>query len=84
MFFRFLIGLANPLDRANTESMVLMGLNLLTVALEAGADHIRNYTLLMALVKNELCRSLIQVFSLRFCRQVHILSKRFFDFHYLS
>ncbi|ETN68201.1 hypothetical protein NECAME_15949, partial [Necator americanus] len=31
---RFLIALSNPLDRQNTESMVVLGLNLLTVALE--------------------------------------------------
>ncbi|KHN78013.1 Golgi-specific brefeldin A-resistance guanine nucleotide exchange factor 1 [Toxocara canis] len=58
---RFLIALTNPLDRANTESMILMGLNLLTVALEAGADHLQNYSLLMPLVKNELCRALLQL-----------------------
>lgn len=59
--FRFLIALTNPLDRANTESMILMGLNLLTVALEAGADYLQSYSLLMPLVKNELCRALLQV-----------------------
>ncbi|KAM3724305.1 Golgi-specific brefeldin A-resistance guanine nucleotide exchange factor [Dirofilaria immitis] len=58
---RFLIALINPLDRANTESMILMALNLLTVALEAGADHLRNFSLLMPLVKDELCRALLQL-----------------------
>uniref|UniRef100_A0A915C108 SEC7 domain-containing protein n=2 Tax=Parascaris univalens TaxID=6257 RepID=A0A915C108_PARUN len=58
---RFLIALTNPSDRANTESMILMGLNLLTVALEAGADYLHNYMLLMPLVKNELCRALLQL-----------------------
>uniref|UniRef100_A0A8R1Y720 SEC7 domain-containing protein n=1 Tax=Onchocerca volvulus TaxID=6282 RepID=A0A8R1Y720_ONCVO len=58
---RFLIALINPLDRANTESMILMALNLLTVALEAGADHVRNFSLLMPLVKDELCRALLQL-----------------------
>lgn len=59
------------MDRANTESMILMGLNLLTVALEAGADYLHNYALLMPLVKNELCRALLQVglfnYALTFC-----------------
>uniref|UniRef100_A0A0M3HI45 Sec7_N domain-containing protein n=1 Tax=Ascaris lumbricoides TaxID=6252 RepID=A0A0M3HI45_ASCLU len=41
--------------------MILMGLNLLTVALEAGADYLHNYALLMPLVKNELCRALLQL-----------------------
>lgn len=34
---RFLIALSNPLDRQNTESMVVLGLNLLTVALEVSS-----------------------------------------------
>lgn len=61
VLFRFLIALTNPLDRANTESMILMALNLLTVALEASADQIRSFSLLMPLMKNELCRALLQV-----------------------
>jgi golgi-specific brefeldin A-resistance guanine nucleotide exchange factor 1 len=40
--------------------MNLMGLNLLTVALEAGADHFEQFPLLIPLVKNELCRALLQ------------------------
>uniref|UniRef100_A0A914VU46 SEC7 domain-containing protein n=2 Tax=Plectus sambesii TaxID=2011161 RepID=A0A914VU46_9BILA len=58
---RFLISLTSPLDRANTEQMILMGLNLLTVALEAGADYLGSYTLLLPLLRNELCRSLLQL-----------------------
>lgn len=42
--------------------MILMGLNLLTIALEAGAIHFSNYPLLLPLVKNELCRSLLQAY----------------------
>ncbi|VDN06562.1 unnamed protein product [Thelazia callipaeda] len=61
---RFLIALINPTDRANTESMILMSLNLLTVALEAGADHIRKFSLLMPLVKDELCRALLQLLDI--------------------
>ncbi|KAK0421394.1 hypothetical protein QR680_015210 [Steinernema hermaphroditum] len=57
---RFLSSLANPLDRQNNESMTLIGLNLLTVAMEAGADFLHGYSVLLPLVKNELCRSLIQ------------------------
>ncbi|TKR64527.1 hypothetical protein L596_025041 [Steinernema carpocapsae] len=58
---RFLTSLINPLERANTEEMTLMGLNLLTVAMEAGADFLHGYALLLPLVKNELCRALIQL-----------------------
>lgn len=56
--FRFLISLTNPVDRHNTDVMIHMGLSLLTVALETGADHISCYNSLLYLVKDELCRSL--------------------------
>ncbi|XP_070186725.1 Golgi-specific brefeldin A-resistance guanine nucleotide exchange factor 1-like isoform X2 [Littorina saxatilis] len=56
--FRFLISLTNPVDRHNTDVMIHMGLSLLTVALETGADHISCYNSLGYLVKDELCRSL--------------------------
>lgn len=57
--FRFLISLTNPHDRHNTDTMMHMGLQLLTVALESG--HIANYQSLLVLVKDELCRHLFQV-----------------------
>lgn len=57
--FRFLISLTNPHDRHNTDAMMHMGLQLLTVALESG--HIANYQSLLVLVKDELCRHLFQV-----------------------
>eukprot|EP00080_Pristionchus_pacificus_P016438 PDM76458.1 gbf-1 [Pristionchus pacificus] len=58
---RFLIALTDPLDRQNTEQMIVLGLSLLTVALEAAADHLSSYVLLLPLIKNELCRSLLQL-----------------------
>ncbi|XP_074501727.1 Golgi-specific brefeldin A-resistance guanine nucleotide exchange factor 1 isoform X1 [Sebastes fasciatus] len=59
--FRFLISLTNPHDRHNTDAMMHMGLQLLTVALEAA--HITNYQSLLGLVKDELCRHLFQLLS---------------------
>uniref|UniRef100_A0A3P8NWB0 Golgi-specific brefeldin A-resistance guanine nucleotide exchange factor 1 n=1 Tax=Astatotilapia calliptera TaxID=8154 RepID=A0A3P8NWB0_ASTCA len=56
--FRFLISLTNPHDRHNTDAMMHMGLQLLTVALESA--HIPNYQSLLVLVKDELCRHLFQ------------------------
>jgi len=38
-----------------------MGISLLTVALESGADHIASFNSLLALVKNDMCRNLIFV-----------------------
>ncbi|XP_030012388.1 Golgi-specific brefeldin A-resistance guanine nucleotide exchange factor 1 [Sphaeramia orbicularis] len=59
--FRFLISLTNPHDRHNTDAMMHMGLQLLTVALEAA--HMANYQSLLGLVKDELCRHLFQLLS---------------------
>lgn len=59
--FRFLISLCNPLDKQNTEVMIHLGLTLLTVALEVGADSIGKYSTLLALAKNELSRNLFSV-----------------------
>ncbi|XP_053088971.1 Golgi-specific brefeldin A-resistance guanine nucleotide exchange factor 1 isoform X2 [Pangasianodon hypophthalmus] len=59
--FRFLISLTNPHDRHNSDVMKHMGLQLLNVALEA--THIAPYQSLLVLVKEELCRHLIQLLS---------------------
>ncbi|KAG7215958.1 hypothetical protein INR49_012412, partial [Caranx melampygus] len=59
--FRFLISLTNPHDRHNTDAMMHMGLQLLTVALESA--HIANYQSLLGLVKDELCRHLLQLLN---------------------
>ncbi|KPP62547.1 hypothetical protein Z043_119263, partial [Scleropages formosus] len=59
--FRFLISLTNPHDRHNSDVMLHMGLQLLTVALEAA--HIAPYQSLLCLVKDELCRHLFQLLS---------------------
>lgn len=59
--FRFLISLCNPLDKQNTDVMIHLGLTLLIVAFEVGADHIGKYATLLALVKNDLCRNLLSV-----------------------
>uniref|UniRef100_A0A1B0CTH7 Putative golgi-specific brefeldin a-resistance guanine nucleotide exchange factor 1-like isoform x2 n=1 Tax=Lutzomyia longipalpis TaxID=7200 RepID=A0A1B0CTH7_LUTLO len=61
--FRFLISLCNPLDKQNTDIMMHMGLNLLTVALEIGADSIGNYDSLLALVRDDMCRNLFALLN---------------------
>nr|CAD7256018.1 unnamed protein product [Timema shepardi] len=60
---RFLISLCNPLDKQNTETMVHMGLTLLTVALEVGADSIGQYGSLLVLVRDEMCRNLFSLLN---------------------
>ena len=59
--FRFLISLTNRLDRHNTDTMTHMGMSLLTVALESGADHIASFNSVLALVKNDMCKNLFSV-----------------------
>ena len=63
--FRFLVSLTSPVDRHNTDVMVHMGLSLLTVALEAGADHIPGYTSLIVLVKDDMLKNLFFVSAAR-------------------
>ncbi|XP_048864709.1 Golgi-specific brefeldin A-resistance guanine nucleotide exchange factor 1 isoform X1 [Brienomyrus brachyistius] len=60
--FRFLISLTNPHDRHNSDVMLHMGLQLLTVALEAA--YIAPYQSLLGLVKDELCRHLFQLLNM--------------------
>ncbi|XP_075790650.1 Golgi-specific brefeldin A-resistance guanine nucleotide exchange factor 1 isoform X3 [Pelodiscus sinensis] len=59
--FRFLISLTNPHDRHNSEVMIHMGLQLLTVALESAP--VAKCQSLLGLVKDELCRHLFQLLS---------------------
>lgn len=66
---RFLTTLINPHDRHNTNTMIHIGLSLLTVALESGAVHIGHFSSLMQLVKDDVCRN---IFALLQC-DIHIL-----------
>ncbi|CAH1968968.1 unnamed protein product [Acanthoscelides obtectus] len=61
--FRFLISLCNPLDKQNTEVEIHLGLTLLTVAFEVGADSIGKYNTLLALVKDDMCRNLLSLLN---------------------
>lgn len=65
---RFLITLINPLDKQNTDNMIHMGLNLLTIALEVGADSIGKYDTLLEMVKDDLCRNLFSVSTLHYAQ----------------
>ncbi|XP_055312921.1 Golgi-specific brefeldin A-resistance guanine nucleotide exchange factor 1 isoform X3 [Sitodiplosis mosellana] len=60
---RFLISLVNPLDKQNSDVMIHMGLSLLTIALEVGADSIGKYDSLLEMVKDDLCRNLFALLS---------------------
>lgn len=55
---RFLISISTPEERQNSDDMLELGLNLLVVAMEAAADHIGRYAILLPLIKNELCKNL--------------------------
>ncbi|XP_071808203.1 Golgi-specific brefeldin A-resistance guanine nucleotide exchange factor 1-like isoform X2 [Asterias amurensis] len=56
---RFLISLINPYDRHNTDLMMHMGLNLLTVALETGCDHAAHFSSLLSLIRDDMCKNLL-------------------------
>ncbi|XP_047493913.1 Golgi-specific brefeldin A-resistance guanine nucleotide exchange factor 1-like isoform X2 [Penaeus chinensis] len=58
---RFLISLTSPNNEQNTPAMILTALNLLTVALEVGADHINHTPSLLVLLKDQLCRNLFML-----------------------
>lgn len=59
--FRFLISLCNPLDQQNTENVLHIALDLLTVVFEVASDNLASYHSLIALVKDELCRNLFSL-----------------------
>ncbi|XP_019547969.3 Golgi-specific brefeldin A-resistance guanine nucleotide exchange factor 1 isoform X2 [Aedes albopictus] len=61
--FRFLISLCNPLDKQNTDVMIHMGLTLLTVTFEVGADSIGKYDSLLTIVKDDLCKNLFSLLT---------------------
>uniref|UniRef100_UPI00358F0A71 Golgi-specific brefeldin A-resistance guanine nucleotide exchange factor 1 isoform X3 n=1 Tax=Myxine glutinosa TaxID=7769 RepID=UPI00358F0A71 len=67
--FRFLVSLSNPLDRHssdrhNSEHMIHMGLQLLTVAMETAHNHVARFPSLLMLVKDDLCRHLFQLLGM--------------------
>lgn len=61
--FRFLISLVNPRDMSNTDPMIQMGLSLLTVALETSSAVLHNFSPIMELLEDELCRNLFRLLS---------------------
>ncbi|CAM4905012.1 unnamed protein product [Rotaria socialis] len=69
--FRFLTTLINNYDKNNTEYMITVGLNLLTVALEVGADYLANYPLLLSIVKDSLCQNLLSMLN---CNRIQLFS----------
>nr|XP_032805808.1 Golgi-specific brefeldin A-resistance guanine nucleotide exchange factor 1 isoform X1 [Petromyzon marinus]XP_032805809.1 Golgi-specific brefeldin A-resistance guanine nucleotide exchange factor 1 isoform X1 [Petromyzon marinus]XP_032805810.1 Golgi-specific brefeldin A-resistance guanine nucleotide exchange factor 1 isoform X1 [Petromyzon marinus]XP_032805811.1 Golgi-specific brefeldin A-resistance guanine nucleotide exchange factor 1 isoform X1 [Petromyzon marinus] len=62
--FRFLVSLTNLYDRHNSDVMVHMGLQLLTVAMETAHESVAHYASLLALVQDDLCRHLIQLLGM--------------------
>ncbi|KAI6222894.1 SEC7 domain-containing protein [Aphelenchoides fujianensis] len=60
---RFSVSLANPLDSTNHEGMRMVGLNLVTIALETSIDHVCKYPNLVAIIKDDLCKSLLQLLN---------------------
>jgi brefeldin A-resistance guanine nucleotide exchange factor 1 len=57
---RFLISLINA---KNSEIMISMGLNLITIGLESGVDHVASYQSLLTYVKDDLAKNLFNLLS---------------------
>ena len=68
--FRFLITLINPYDNHNYEHMIQISLSLLTVAMEVASDSIANFSSLLKLAREELCKHL---FSLLYHRRFNLV-----------
>lgn len=58
---RVLISLLNPHDQQHIDRMRLMALSILDVALEAGGRSISKFSVLMALVSDDMCKFLFQL-----------------------
>ncbi|KAG0032094.1 GDP/GTP exchange factor for ARF [Podila clonocystis] len=58
---RVLISLLNPHDQQHIDRMRLMALSILDVALEAGGRSITKFSVLMALVSDDMCKYLFQL-----------------------
>jgi hypothetical protein len=57
---RFLISLINS---KNSELMITMGLNLITIGLESGIDHISSFQTLLSYIKDDLSKNLYHLIS---------------------
>lgn len=64
---KVLISLCDPSNKRNNEVTIHLGLTLLGVAFEIGADEIGKHESLLAIVKDELCRNLFSVGGLVLC-----------------
>jgi brefeldin A-resistance guanine nucleotide exchange factor 1 len=58
--FRFLCSIINPKDINNTESMQFLGLALINTIIEVRAKSLQNIPKLMTVIKDDLCRYLLQ------------------------
>ncbi|XP_075238410.1 sec7 domain-containing protein garz isoform X2 [Lycorma delicatula] len=56
--FRLIVMLCNPTNKENTDVVIQLGLTLLTVALQVGADSVGQYASILPIVKDDLCRNL--------------------------
>jgi hypothetical protein len=59
--FRFLCSIVNPKDINNTESMQFLGLGLINTIIEVRSKSLQNIPKLMSVIKDDLCRFLLQV-----------------------
>lgn len=64
--FRLIVMLCNPVNKENTDVIIQLGLTLLMVCLQVGADSIGQFTSILPIVKDDLCRNLFTVSKILF------------------
>jgi len=71
----FLVSLLDPNDRHNTDTTRSTGLSILMIAIENGGMSFHRFPLLMALVKNDLCRHLFAIVNSRESQNTTLLAQ---------
>ncbi|CAG0901854.1 unnamed protein product [Darwinula stevensoni] len=79
----FLSALINPHEKQHTDLMIHISLNLLAVALEAGAHHFHRFPSMLTLVRNDMARNLIEASTERLSMFAATLRVGFFLFESL-
>ncbi|XP_039279024.1 Golgi-specific brefeldin A-resistance guanine nucleotide exchange factor 1 isoform X3 [Nilaparvata lugens] len=59
--FRLIVSLCSPSNKENTEGIIHLGLTLLNVALQVGADSIGQFASILPIVRDDLCRNLFSL-----------------------
>lgn len=79
--FAFLCSLVNPNDSRHTESIHVLGLQLLTSIVEAQADLILDTPAILSLTTNEMCKFLLQSLTTQSLDVLNLVMRLFFNLY---